>query len=86
MSDMAGRVKEIIAEHLMVKPGRVIDGALLDEDLGADSLDLVGLMMAFEEEFGLDILEDDAIQVTTVGDAIRLVEKLAANENAKETE
>jgi acyl carrier protein len=65
------RVREIIVNELGVEPDKVTDGASFVEDLGADSLDTVELVMAFEEEFGVDIPDEDAEQMRTVGDAIK---------------
>ena len=65
------RVREIIINELGVEPDKVTDDASFVEDLGADSLDTVELVMAFEEEFGLDIPDEDAEQMRTVGDAIK---------------
>jgi acyl carrier protein len=64
------RVREIIVNELGVEPDKVTDGASFVEDLGADSLDTVELVMAFEQEFGVDIPDEDAEQMRTVGDAI----------------
>jgi len=66
-----GRVREIIINELGLEPEKVTDDASFVEDLGADSLDTVELVMAFEEEFGLDIPDEDAEQMRTVGDAIK---------------
>jgi acyl carrier protein len=80
MSDDAGaKVKEIIINELGVDPEKVTDDAAFVEDLGADSLDTVELVMAFEEEFGLDIPDEDAEQMRTVGDAIKYIEENADN-------
>ena len=65
------RVREIIINELGVEPEKVTDDASFVEDLGADSLDTVELVMAFEEEFGIDIPDEDAEQMRTVGDAIK---------------
>ncbi len=71
MSDTAeAKVKEIIINELGVDPEKVTPEASFVEDLGADSLDTVELVMAFEEEFGVDIPDEDAEQLRTVGDAI----------------
>jgi acyl carrier protein len=71
MSDSAeAKVKEIIINELGVDPEKVTPEASFVEDLGADSLDTVELVMAFEEEFGVDIPDEDAEQLRTVGDAI----------------
>jgi acyl carrier protein len=64
------RVREIIVNELGVEPEKVTNDASFVEDLGADSLDTVELVMAFEEEFGIDIPDEDAEQMRTVGDAI----------------
>ena len=64
------RVREIIVNELGVEADKVTDEASFVEDLGADSLDTVELVMAFEEEFGVDIPDEDAEQMRTVGDAI----------------
>ena len=75
------RVREIIVNELGVEPDKVTDEASFVEDLGADSLDTVELVMAFEEEFGIDIPDEDAEQMRTVGDAIGyLREKSAGGE------
>jgi acyl carrier protein len=71
MSDAAAKVKEIIANELGVEMEKVTDGASFVEDLGADSLDTVELVMAFEEEFSIEIPDEDAEKMQTVGDAIR---------------
>ena len=71
------RVREIIINELGVEAEKVTDEASFVEDLGADSLDTVELVMAFEEEFGIDIPDEDAEQMRTVGDAIKYL-----NENA----
>jgi acyl carrier protein len=69
------RVREIIVNELGVEPDKVTDNASFVEDLGADSLDTVELVMAFEEEFGVDIPDEDAEQMRTVGDAIAYLRK-----------
>ncbi len=74
MSDAADRVREIIANELGVEMEKVTDEASFVEDLGADSLDTVELVMAFEEEFGVEIPDEEAEQITTVGEAVDLVE------------
>lgn len=74
MSDAADRVREIIANELGVEMEKVNDEASFVEDLGADSLDTVELVMAFEEEFGVEIPDEDAEQMQTVGDAIRYLQ------------
>ena len=75
MSDTAeARVKEIIVEELGVESDKVTPDASFVDDLGADSLDTVELVMAFEEEFGIDIPDEDAEQMRTVGDAISYID------------
>jgi len=76
MADSAeAKVKEIIINELGVDPEKVTAEASFVEDLGADSLDTVELVMAFEEEFGVDIPDEDAEQMRTVGDAISYLQK-----------
>jgi acyl carrier protein len=78
MADSAeAKVKEIIINELGVDPEKVTHGASFVEDLGADSLDTVELVMAFEEEFGVDIPDEDAEKMRTVGDAIAYIERQA---------
>ena len=69
------KVKEIIINELGVDPEKVTAEASFVEDLGADSLDTVELVMAFEEEFGVDIPDEDAEQMRTVGDAISYLQE-----------
>lgn len=69
------KVKSIIAEQLGVKPEEVTPTASFIDDLGADSLDTVELVMAFEEEFGIEIPDEDAEKITTVGDAVKYIEE-----------
>jgi acyl carrier protein len=78
MSDVADRVKKIVIEHLGVDESKVSDGASFIDDLGADSLDTVELVMAFEEEFGCEIPDDAAEKILTVKDAISYLEKNAS--------
>lgn len=78
MSDIAARVKKIVVEHLGVEEDKVTDTASFIDDLGADSLDTVELVMAFEEEFGIEIPDDAAESIQTVGDAVKFIEKSAA--------
>ena len=75
MSDIAERVKKIVIEHLGVEEDKVIDSASFVDDLGADSLDTVELVMAFEEEFSIEIPDDVAEKITTIKDAIGHIEK-----------
>ena len=73
----ADRVKEIIVEQLGVNPDQVTTEAKFIEDLGADSLDTVELVMAFEEEFGAEIPDEDAEKLQTVGDVVKYIEEHA---------
>lgn len=75
MSSNAEKVKEIVVQQLGVAPDQVTEDAKFVEDLGADSLDQVELVMALEEEFGADIPDEDAEKLTTVGDAIKYIEQ-----------
>jgi acyl carrier protein len=77
MSDIAERVKKIVVEHLGVEPDKVTEQASFIDDLGADSLDTVELVMAFEEEFACEIPDDAAETILTVGDAVKFLEKNA---------
>ena len=77
MSEVAERVKKIVVEHLGVEADKVSDSASFIDDLGADSLDIVELVMAFEEEFGCEIPDDAAEHILTVGDAVKFLEKNA---------
>ena len=77
MSDVAERVKSIIVEHLGVGEDKVTNTASFIDDLGADSLDTVELVMAFEEEFGCEIPDDSAEKILTVKDAIGFIESNA---------
>ena len=78
MSDVAERVKKIVIDHLGVDGEKVTEKASFIDDLGADSLDTVELVMAFEEEFGVEIPDDAAETIVTVGDAIKFLEKNVA--------
>jgi acyl carrier protein len=78
MSDVAERVKKIVIEHLSVDADKVVENANFIDDLGADSLDIVELVMAFEEECGFEIPDDAAETIVTVGDAVKFLEKNAA--------
>ncbi len=74
MSNTGERVKKIVIEHLGVEESKVTDSASFIDDLGADSLDTVELVMAFEEEFGCEIADDAAEKILTVKDAIVYIE------------
>ncbi len=74
MSDVAKRVKEIVVEHLGVEESKVTETASFIDDLGADSLDTVELVMAFEEAFGVEIPDDAAEKILTVKDAIDFIQ------------
>ena len=74
MSETAERVKKIVVEHLGVEPEKVTEEASFIDDLGADSLDIVELVMAFEEEFGVEIPDVAAEKITTVKDAISFID------------
>ena len=76
--DVSNKVKEMVADHLGVEVSKVVDEASFIDDLGADSLDTVELVMAFEEEFGSEISDSDAEKILTVGDAIKFIESKAA--------
>lgn len=75
MSDITERVKKIVVEHLGVEEGKVQPSASFIDDLGADSLDTVELVMAFEEEFGCEIPDDAAEKILTVQDAVSYIEQ-----------
>jgi len=73
MTDVTDRVKKIVIEHLGAEADKVTDNASFIDDLGADSLDTVELVMAFEEEFGIEIPDDAAEKILTVKDAISFI-------------
>ena len=73
------RVKTIICDQLAVEPEKVVAAASFIEDLGADSLDIVELVMQMEEEFDLDIPDEDAEKIKTVGDVVKYVSSKASN-------
>ena len=73
MSDIAVRVKKIVVEHLSVDEAKVPETASFIDDLGADSLDTVELVMAFEEEFGIEIPDDAAETIQSFGDAVKFI-------------
>ena len=72
--DISSKVKKMVADHLGVEELKVTDEANFIDDLGADSLDTVELVMAFEEEFGSEISDSEAEKFLTVGDAIKFIE------------
>ena len=72
--NISSKVKKIVADHLGVDEVKITDESSFIDDLGADSLDTVELVMAFEEEFGSEISDSDAEKILTVGDAIRFIE------------
>ncbi len=74
MSEITERVKKIVVEHLGVEKDKVIESASFVDDLGADSLDTVELVMAFEEEFNIEIPDDIAEKITTIKEAIEHIE------------
>ena len=78
MSDVADRVKKIVVEHLGVDEDKVTESASFIDDLGADSLDTVELVMAFEEEFSVEIPDDAAEKIQTVGDAVNFIKENSA--------
>ena len=75
--DVANKVKKMVADHLGVEESKVIEEANFIDDLGADSLDTVELVMAFEEEFGSEISDSEAEKILTVGDAVKFIENKA---------
>ena len=75
--DISSKVKKMVADHLGIDETKVVDEANFIDDLGADSLDTVELVMAFEEEFGSEISDSDAEKILTVGDAIKFIESKA---------
>ena len=76
--DVATKVKKMVVDHLGVEESKVTDEASFIDDLGADSLDTVELVMAFEEEFGAEISDSEAEKILTVGDAIKFIESKSA--------
>ena len=74
MSDVRQKVKQVIVDQLSVNPDEVTDDASFIEDLGADSLDIVELVMELEEQFGVDIPDEDAEKISTVGEAIKYID------------
>ena len=81
-SDTFDRVKKIIVEQLGVEENEVTPEASITDDLGADSLDQVELVMAFETEFGIDIPDEEAEKIKTVGDAVQKIDNVNASKEA----
>ncbi len=77
------KVKDIIVEQLGVNPEQVTPNASFIEDLGADSLDIVELVMAFEEEFSVEVPDEDAEKLQTVGDVVKYIEEKASKSNSR---
>ncbi len=82
MSDISDKVKAIISDQLMVDADEVNDASSFVEDLGADSLDTVELIMEFEDEFGVEIPDEQAEKISTVGEAVAFLEKLLADKES----
>ena len=78
MEDIQDQVKKIVVDHLGIDESKVTPESKFIDDLGADSLDTVELVMAFEEEFGSEISDNEAEKILTVGDAIKFIENQAA--------
>ena len=76
--DVSVKVKKMVADHLGIEESKVTDEENFIDDLGADSLDTVALVMAFEEEFGSEISDGEAEKILTVGDAIKFIESKSA--------
>ena len=75
--DISNKVKKIVADHLGIDESKVTEESRFIDDLGADSLDTVELVMAFEEDFGSEISDSDAEKILTVGDAVKFIENKA---------
>ena len=75
--DISSKVKKMVSDHLGVDESKVVSESNFIDDLGADSLDTVELVMAFEEEFGSEISDSEAERILTVGDAIKFIESKA---------
>jgi acyl carrier protein len=73
--DILNRVKKVTVEELGVKEEEVVEAASFQEDLGADSLDVVELVMAFEDEFGIEIPDEEVGEIKSVGDAVNYIQK-----------
>ena len=76
--DVSSKIKKMVADHLGIEESKVVDEANFIDDLGADSLDTVELVMAFEEEFGSEISDSEAEKILTVGDAVKFIESKSA--------
>ena len=72
--DVSGKVKKMVADHLGIDEAKVTEESSFIDDLGADSLDTVELVMAFEEEFGSEISDNEAEKILTVGDAVKFID------------
>ena len=72
--DVSSKVKKIVADHLVIVEAKITEESSFIDDLGADSLDTVELVMAFEEEFGSEISDSEAEKILTVGDAVKFIE------------
>ena len=77
-TEISNKVKKIVADHLGIDESKVNEESSFIDDLGADSLDTVELVMAFEEEFGSEISDSEAEKILTVGDAIKFIESKSA--------
>ena len=77
MSEIEDQVKKIVVDHLGIEESKVTEESSFIDDLGADSLDTVELVMAFEEEFGSEISDSEAEKILTVGDAVKFIESKA---------
>jgi len=76
--DISSKIKNMVADHLGIEESKVLEEANFIDDLGADSLDTVELVMAFEEEFGSEISDSEAEKILTVGDAIKFIQSKAS--------
>ena len=77
-TDISNKVRKIVADHLGIDEAKVTEESSFIDDLGADSLDTVELVMAFEEEFGSEISDSEAEKILTVGDAVKFIENKAS--------